>query len=134
MIEQSQSPRATILLVEDDHALRESFARILTRKGYHVLTALDGQSGLHEAEASHVDAILLDLRMSGVDGLTFLRRLRALEHQRVTPVAVVTGDIVLDPATIRELHQLGAVAYFKQLSIEDLIHITQRLVGQPDTF
>jgi DNA-binding response OmpR family regulator len=129
MLENPRSrSRATILIVDDDPPLTEAFARMLTLEGYNALTAVDGETGLYEAEAVHVDAILLDLRMPRVDGLAFLRRLRAHEGQRETPVAIVTGDWFLDDGMIRELRDLGATTYFKPLWIEDLVRITQGLL------
>ena len=50
-----------------------------------------------------------------VDGLVFPRRLRAQEHLRHTPVAIVTGDYFLDDMISRELGELGANVYFKPL-------------------
>jgi CheY-like chemotaxis protein len=125
---QSRSARVTILVVDDDPAVAEVFARMLTLEGYKTLSALDAETGLQEAEAAHVDASLLDLRMAHVDALAFLRRLRAHENWRETPVAVIRADRLLDDATIRDLHGLDAATFFKPLWIEDLVHITQRLV------
>ena len=57
-------------------ALRRRFARMLRLEGFEVKTAVNAETGLHEAEEYHPDAIILDLRMPLVDGLGFLRRLR----------------------------------------------------------
>src|SRR3981081_381329 len=82
---------AKILIVDDDEGVTQTFARMLRLEGYQVRTAVSAETGLREAEHSHPDAIILDLRMPLVDGLGFLRRLRAHDHQRKTPVAIVTG-------------------------------------------
>jgi len=50
-------------------------------------------------------AILVDLRMPIGDDLEFLRRLRAHEHQRETPVAIVTGDYLVDDMTTAALRE-----------------------------
>ena len=68
---------AKILIVDDDEAVTETFARMLKLEGYQVRTAVNAQKGLEEAEQSRPDAIILDLRMPLVDGLGFLRRLRS---------------------------------------------------------
>jgi two-component system response regulator MprA len=119
---------ATVLIVDDDPAVTETFARMLVLEGYNVRAAVSAEAGLREAESAHPDAILLDLRMPLVDGLTFLRRLRAREDKHQTPVAIVTGDYFLDDTISSELHGLGAEVFFKPLWIEDLVRITQQLV------
>ena len=118
----------TVLIVDDDPAVTETFARMLVLEGYNVRAAVNAEAGLREAELAHPDAILLDLRMPMVDGLAFLRRLRAREDQQKTPVAIVTGDYFLDDTVSNELHGLGAEVFFKPLWIEDLVRITQALV------
>jgi CheY-like chemotaxis protein len=128
MIGQLQSQRATILIVNDDSTLAEMFARMLTLEGFNALTAVDPETGLYEAEAAQVDAILLDLQMPRVDGLAFLRRLRAHQDGREMPVAIVTADIFLDRATINDLRELGAATYFKPLWVDDLVCITRGLL------
>ena len=115
----------TILIVDDDPNVTLTFARMLRLAGYKVLTALDVETGLIELATTHPDAVLLDLRMPIVDGLAFLRALRALEDDHRTPVAIVTGDYFIDEAVFCELRQLQAAVYFKPLWFEDLMRITQ---------
>ena len=91
-----QSATAKILIVDDDESVTQTFASMLRLEGYQVRTAINAESGLLVAEESRPDAIILDLRMPLVDGLGFLRRLRAKDEQRLTPVAIVTGDYFLD--------------------------------------
>ena len=123
-----QAKPATVLIVDDDPAVTETFARMLVLEGYNVRAAVSAEAGLREAEAAHPDAILLDLRMPMVDGLAFLKRLRASEAEHNTPVAIVTGDYFLDDTISNELQGLGAEVFFKPLWIEDLVKIAQRLV------
>src|SRR5512138_3765700 len=87
---------AKILIVDDDEGVTQTFARMLRLEGYQVRTAVSAETGLREAEHSHPDAIIPDLRMLLVDGLGFLRRLRAHDEQRKPTVAIVTGDYFLD--------------------------------------
>src|SRR5436309_14415968 len=88
----SDRTTATILIVDDDEGVTQTFARMLRLEGYHVRTAVNAEAGLQEASDGHPDAIILDLRMPILDGLGFLRRLRAAHDQRRIPVAIVTGD------------------------------------------
>jgi two-component system response regulator MprA len=117
-----------VLIVDDDPAVVATFARMLRLEGYDVLTALDAETALHELDAFHPDAVLLDLRMPLMDGIAFLRRLRARNGQRHTPVAVLTADYFLDDATVHELKRLDSEVYFKPVWLDDLIAITRQLI------
>ena len=123
-----QPTTAKILIVDDDEGVTLTFARMLRLEGYHVGTAITAESGLREAEEGHPDAIILDLRMPLLDGLGFLRRLRALKDQRTTPVAIVTGDYFVDDAVSNELRELGAELRFKPLWLEDLVGLARTLL------
>jgi len=104
---------------------------MLALEGYEVLTALDADTALRIVDASHPQAILLDLRMPNVNGVTFLRQLRARPEQRKTPVAIITGDYFVDDAVSNALRELGAMIYFKPVWLKDLLHIAQRLLAPP---
>jgi DNA-binding response OmpR family regulator len=118
----------TILIVDDDEGVTQTFARMLKLEGYKVRTAMNAESGLREAAEHPPDAIILDLRMPIVDGLGFLRRLRLNDGQRQTPVAIVTGDYFLDDTVSSELKELGAQLKFKPLWLDDLIRLARTLL------
>ena len=117
-----------ILIVDDDEGVTQTFARMLRLEGYQVRTAVTAETGLQEAQTNAPDAIILDLRMPLVDGLGFLRRLRAQDEQRMTPVAIVTGDYFLDDSVSAELRELGAELRFKPLWLEDLVGLARNLL------
>ena len=117
-----------ILIVDDDEGVTQTFARMLRLEGYQVRTAVSAEKGLADAAAHPPDAIILDLRMPLIDGLGFLRRLRAHDDQRETPVAIVTGDYFLDDSVSNELHELGAELRFKPLWLEDLVGLARNLL------
>jgi DNA-binding response OmpR family regulator len=118
----------TILIVDDDEGVTQTFARMLKLEGYRVRTAFDPESGLREAATVRPDAIILDYRMPIVDGLEFLRRLRASDKPGPMPVAIVTGDYFLDEAVSEELKALGAEVKFKPLWLEDLVDLARTLL------
>lgn len=120
--------RASILIVDDDEAVTQTFARMLRCEGYSVRTAITAESALREAEQHRPDAIILDLRMPLVDGLGFLKRLRASEVRRHVPVAIVTGDYFLDDYISNEVRELGAELMFKPLWMEDLVGLARTLL------
>jgi DNA-binding response OmpR family regulator len=123
-----ETTASKILIVDDDEGVTQTFARMLRLEGYQVRTAVSAETGLREAEDSRPDAIILDLRMPLVDGLGFLRRLRAHDDQRLVPVAIVTGDYFLDDSVSTELRELGAELRFKPLWLEDLVGLARNLL------
>ena len=125
---QNDPGNSTILIVDDDEGVTQTFARMLKLEGFQVRTAINAESGLKVANESQPNAIILDLRMPLVDGLGFLRRLRSQTDQRATPVAIVTGDYFLEDAVANELRELGAELRFKPLWLEDLVGLARNLL------
>src|SRR5438045_4337876 len=121
---------ATILIVDDDEGVTQTFARMLKLEGFEVRTAMNAETGLVQAQEARPDAIILDLRMPLVDGLGFLRRLRAQHAQRTTPVAIVTGDYFLEDEISTELRELGAELRFKPMWLEDLVGLARNLLDR----
>lgn len=80
--------KATILTIEDDHNLQVVIESFLEEQGYEVLTGSSGTELLEKIQATHVDAILLDLGLPDSDGLNLMSRIRA--HTQA-PVIVVSG-------------------------------------------
>jgi two-component system, OmpR family, response regulator len=66
-----------ILVVDDDHEIRDLLARFLAKHGLHVSTARDGAEMTRLLDAHGIDLVVLDLMMPGEDGLSLTRRLRA---------------------------------------------------------
>ena len=124
----SERTTSTILIVDDDEGVTQTFARMLRLEGFEVHTALNAETGLRDAEEYHPDAIILDLRMPLIDGLGFLRRLREHDQPHLTPVAIVTGDYFLDDKVSAELRELGAELRFKPLWLEDLVGLARDLL------
>lgn len=118
----------SVLVVDDDAAVVDTFARMLTLEGFTVHTARDAEHGLRQAATHRPDAILLDLRMPLVDGVGFLRQLRAQGQCQQTPVAIVTGDYLVDDRTVDMARELGATVKFKPLWIEDILEIMRQLL------
>jgi two-component system response regulator MprA len=82
-------PGAAILVVDDDAAVRRMLVRSLAAEGYAVAAAADGGDALAAVERSMPDAIVLDVSMPGVGGLTVSRRLRA--RGLAVPILLLTA-------------------------------------------
>ncbi|TDQ49970.1 response regulator transcription factor [Actinorugispora endophytica] len=85
------SPACTVLIADDDRAIRESLERALQLEGYEVRVAADGVQALAAVHADPVDLLVLDVMMPGVDGLGVCRVLRA-EGDR-TPILMLTARV-----------------------------------------
>ena len=122
------TPR-TILIVDDDRSVADTFARMLKLEGFGVATALSAEAGLELADTVHPQAIILDMRMPITNGLQFLRLVRSKPHLADVPVAIVTGDYFLPENIQLELKSLGASIRFKPLWLEDLVALARTLVS-----
>ncbi|WP_328342014.1 response regulator transcription factor [Streptomyces violaceus] len=79
----------TVLLAEDDRAIRNALERALTLEGYQVMAVADGVEALAQTHRNRPDVLVLDVMMPGIDGLQVCRVLRA-EGDR-TPVLILTA-------------------------------------------
>ncbi|NUR55779.1 MAG: response regulator [Acidobacteria bacterium] len=126
----TDSATRTILIVDDDRSVADTFARMLKLEGFTVATALSAEAGLELADNVRPHAIILDMRMPITNGLQFLRTIRARPHLVDVPVAIVTGDYFLPDPIQNELKALGAALRFKPLWLEDLIALAKTLVTE----
>lgn len=78
-----------VLVVDDDPVVGKSFNRVLSGKGYIVVTAEDGYDALNKLQSEKYDAVFTDLRMPGMNGLEVAERIKA--RQPWIPVVIVTG-------------------------------------------
>jgi DNA-binding NtrC family response regulator len=117
---------ATILIVDDDAALRASIAETLTDVGHRALTAADGDTALAILRRQAVDAVLLDWRMPGLDGLEVLARIVAAPD--APPTAMLTA--VATAANTIEAMRLGAVDHLtKPVGRADLLALIDRMLA-----
>jgi two-component system response regulator AtoC len=96
-----------ILVVDDEPGLRHTLSLILGAEGHEVTVAADGTTALDMLAAAPVDLVLCDLRMPGIDGLTFLDRYRATNG----PALVVMMSAYLDDEAAIDAMQRGAYDY-----------------------
>ena len=120
---------ATILIVDDDRALRRAIATALTDLGHEAAEAGDGEAALAWLSRHAADAVLLDLRMPGMDGMDVLRRIRAKPSP--PPVAVLTA-VPSSDNTI-EAMRLGAADHLaKPIGREGLQALLSRMLPAAD--
>ncbi len=83
--------KTKILLVEDSKLLRLATGRSLSRAGYDVITASDGEEGLTAAKEGMPDIILLDMMLPKMSGPDVLKALKSDARTRAIPVVVLSG-------------------------------------------
>jgi two-component system NtrC family response regulator len=114
-----------VLIVDDDRALRESIAETLSDLGHAPEEAADGATALARLARGGIDAVLLDLRMPGLDGLEVLRRIRGTKNP--PPVAVLTA--VPTASNTIEAMRLGAVDHLaKPIGRADICALIARML------
>ena len=120
----------TILIVDDDPSVIDTFTRLLRLDGFAIASSVSPTRGLDLALQIRPTAIILDVRMPILNGVQFLRQLRAEPLLTATPVAIVTGDYFLSETIHRELGSLRAVVRFKPLWAEELAALAKTLVSR----
>ena len=110
--------RGSVLVVDDEPTIAEVVCRYLRRAGYDASSAADGSEALAAADGQHLDLVVLDLMLPGVDGLEVMRRLRegpqpapaiilltarGEESDRITGLSLGADDYVVKPFSPGEL-------------------------------
>ena len=114
----------TILIADDDNAIRRTLELHLTEEGYTVLTAANGQQAVEIATVKAVDLMLLDLRLSGIDGFEVLARIK--ERRPELPVVMVTAYD--DMQTAIEAIRLGAIDHLgKPVDLDHLDEVIDKI-------
>src|SRR5215470_2545834 len=110
-----------ILVVDDEANLRRVLTAQLSRDGYEVHTAPDGEAGLQLLREHHIDLVITDLRMPKIDGLELLRQ--ALRTDPELPVVILTAHGTVDNAV--EALKTGAFDYitkpFDQAEVRTIV-------------
>ena len=83
--------QTSLLVVDDNEVNRDMLSRRLERKGYEVVLAMDGQSGVARAQAEPPDLILMDMSLPVLDGWEATRKLKADPQTRFVPIIALTA-------------------------------------------
>jgi CheY-like chemotaxis protein len=122
-----------ILLAEDDRFLRKAAEATLTRNGYTVLAAADGEQALQMAKAQLPDLVLLDLIMPKLQGFEVLRELKADPVTAQIPVIVLSN--LGQDRDVEQAMAAGAAAYCVKanLSLQELVRRVNEILGRQAT-
>jgi two-component system, cell cycle response regulator DivK len=119
---------SSILIVEDNEMNRDILSRRLARRGYRILTAVDGGDGIAVARRERPDLILMDLGLPIIDGWDAVRQLRAdPATSRIPIIAVSAYAMTTDRARALEI---GCDDYqSKPIDLEELLQRIRGLLG-----
>jgi two-component system response regulator len=119
---------ATVLMIDDVPLFRDVVLHALQRAGHQVSCAANGADAMEALKTSKPDLILLDLAMPEMNGLAFLRQLRADKVHARTPVIVVSA--LSEAVEVKEAMKIGVQGHLlkSRFSLEQLIATVQRVV------
>lgn len=123
---------ATILLVEDNEPSRDALGRRLTRRGYEVVSAVDGQQAVTIARGSAPDLVLMDLGLPVMDGWEATRQLKQDATTRHIPIIVLSAHAMTGD---RDLALAAGADDFdsKPIRFEQLLEKIEALLASPTT-
>jgi DNA-binding response OmpR family regulator len=126
---ESPSSAPTILVADDEEDLRELVAYRLTRSGYEVVAAVDGQEAFQLARERPPDLMVLDVMMPRLDGYELTRRLRAEESLRSIPVILLTARS--QDSDVSRGFEVGADDYLKKpFNPDELLARVRAVLGR----
>ncbi|MFC2141983.1 sigma-54-dependent transcriptional regulator [Acidobacteriota bacterium] len=118
-----KNEQARILIIDDEEAIRDSCSLVLHKQGLEARTAADGIQGLKMLEKELFHAVLLDLKLPGLEGREVLTRIKKISPE--TPVIIITGFATIESAV--DTIKRGAFDYLaKPFSPEELRVIVRK--------
>jgi len=121
----AQSSEGTVLLVEDDAAVRQVYTRLLSRSGFNVVSATNGSEAVKVFDIESIDLVVSDIGMPEMTGVDLLKALRLKDLD--VPVILMTGNPQVETAT--EAVALGALRYLtKPVDVHELKRVALKAV------
>jgi CheY-like chemotaxis protein len=118
-----------VLVVDDDPVVGKSFQRVLSNKGYAVITASDGAEALRKIAGEEYDAVFTDIRMPGMDGIAVAEHIKG--RQPWLPVVIVSGYATADNEARARAVGVSAVLH-KPLSPEMIEESARDAMAEKD--
>ena len=121
----------SILVIDDEAAIRRSFILALEDSGFEVDTAEDGREGIRMAGEKDYGMIYLDLKMPGLNGVETLKRLRAKDKN--VPVYIVTAFYGEFLGELRQCQVDGCLfeVLKKPIGIDEILMVTKSVLEEP---
>jgi two-component system NtrC family sensor kinase len=116
-----------LLLIDDEPDIRRSISKFLTRTGWEVFLADSGEEGLRLLEEGGFEVVLCDLRMPGMSGHEFYRRLQAVDSPVIQRLIFMTGDVV-SPEAQNFLAEAARPVLPKPFALQELVEALSQVV------
>ncbi len=116
-----------ILLIDDDRLLRRAIERTLSKAGYNMIVAADGEEGLRLATEADLNLIVLDMMLPKMTGLSVLRKLKQDPLTKQIPVIVLSGLSQHNEAKLRKEGAAGYVEKSDEVFDNDLTHLIRAI-------
>jgi two-component system chemotaxis response regulator CheY len=117
-----------IITVDDAQTIRRLVGYTLRGVGHNVIEAQDGVEALQVLEKQDVDLVITDVNMPNMDGLELVRRLRALQKFRSTPILLLTTES--DPEKKKQGKEAGATGWItKPFQPDQLVAAVAKVTG-----
>jgi two-component system chemotaxis response regulator CheY len=119
---------ARVLTVDDSVSLRRLVASTLAQAGHEVVEAANGAEALEVAKKQSFNLVISDLNMPIMDGLTFIKNMRAIGAYKFTPILVLTTE--MDPDKKKSAKDAGATGWIvKPFDPEQLLTTIRKVLG-----
>jgi two-component system chemotaxis response regulator CheY len=117
-----------VMTVDDSRTMRDMVSFTLRGAGYDVVEAADGQQAMSAIATTKVDLVITDLNMPVMDGLTLIRKLRAIPAHRTLPILMLTTEA--DESKKAEGRAAGATGWIvKPFNPDKLVSVVQKVCG-----
>ena len=119
----------SVLVIEDDEFLVNAYRTKLTKEGFDVHFAVDGQEAMKTLETIHPNVILLDLMLPNKDGFTVLEEIKKISSLSKIPVIVASN--LSQKADVERCKKLGAHEFVvkSELSLDDIVTKIRKAAG-----
>lgn len=123
----------TILLIEDEPTLQKRIEEVLTKEGYRIENALDGEAGLQKAKELKPELIILDIILPKKDGFEVLKELKQDESTKNIPVVILTN--LESSNDVKKALELGATTYLIKANYElsEIIEKIKETINSKET-
>lgn len=129
-MKRKQPVKKHILIVEDDLALNDAFSTVLSKEGFSVSSAFNGQEAVDLVLRDSFDLVLLDIIMPVMDGTEFLRRVKS----KGLKIPIIVFSNLDGQNNVSEVYKLGATHYMLKAwaSPRELVKIVKRTLSSQD--
>jgi DNA-binding response OmpR family regulator len=119
-----------ILFIEDEAALQEAVGEFLRQKGFSVLRAMDGETGVRLAKQEQPNIVLLDLVLPKKEGFEVLKELKKDDETKNIPIIVLTNLEGMED--IDKAMSSGATTYLvkTQYNLEEILKKIEEIIGE----